>query len=138
MKPNAKQLANLQPIKKGELDTATLKKRGSNGGKRSQEVQRAKRNMRDTLKLLLELQTGRGSVDPDTIKTYDELQNAKLTVEQAMLMAQIQKAVRGDTAAFIAIRDTSGNKPTDTVNMIADTSSIAQEVETYLKCKKKR
>ena len=36
-----------------------------------------------------------------------------MTVEQAMLIAQIQKALKGDAQAFEMIRDLIGEKPVD-------------------------
>ena len=40
-----------------------------------------------------------------------------VTVQMQMVQAQIGKAVEGDTKAFEVLRDTSGEKPTDKVDM---------------------
>ena len=43
------------------------------------------------------------------------------TMQDAMVMAQIRKSIiRCDTPAFTAVRDTAGEKPTDTIDLNAD------------------
>ncbi len=56
-----KQNANLKPIKKGDLSKEELKKRQSNGGKKSGEVRRAKRDARQAVRYLLNL-PAKGSI----------------------------------------------------------------------------
>ena len=55
MARNPKQDANLKPIQKGELSNEELKKRQSNGGKKSGEVRRAKRDARASARYILGL-----------------------------------------------------------------------------------
>lgn len=57
-----KQLANLKPIKKGDLSNEELKKRQSNGGKKSAEVRRAKRDARSAARYILGL-AAKGQLD---------------------------------------------------------------------------
>ena len=46
-------------------------------------------------------------------KNIKEYAKENVTVEQAMLIAQIQKALKGDAQAFEMIRDLIGEKPID-------------------------
>lgn len=55
MARNPKQDANLKPIQKGDLSKEELKKRQSNGGKKSGEVRRAKRDAKSAIRYLLDL-----------------------------------------------------------------------------------
>ena len=55
MARNPKQDANLKPYKKGELSSEEAKKRGSEGGKKSGEVRRAKRDARQAARYILNL-----------------------------------------------------------------------------------
>ena len=55
MAVNPKSLANLKSIKKGDLTPEELKKRQSNGGKRTAEIKRAQKDARETAKYILSL-----------------------------------------------------------------------------------
>lgn len=100
------------------FDKKTAKEMGAKGGKLSGEAKRRKRDMKEALEILLSmpLKTGRVT-DVESIKNLAEARGKNLTVEQAMLIAQIQKALHGDTNALLFIRDTSGQKPTENVQV---------------------
>lgn len=87
---------------------------GRKGGIASGEAKRRKKAMRDRLEILLELQMkpGKGA-DLESIKNFAALKGKNITVQDAMMLAQIQKALKGDTAAATFIRDTAGEKPGD-------------------------
>ena len=112
-----KRLESLNP--NGNIDSPELAAvLGKKGGKRSGEVRRERRKMRDTLNYLLSLPLGRGKgLELEAIKSLSDTRDKNLTIEQAMLLAQIKKALCGDTSAFLAVRDTSGNKPVDEVEI---------------------
>ena len=85
----------------------------SKGGKASVEARRRKKTMRENLEILLSLPLKGGK--NDSIEDAEDLQsfsNANMTVEQALIMAQIKKAAKGDLDAFEAIRDLIGEKVT--------------------------
>ena len=87
---------------------------GRKGGIASGEAKRRKKAMRERLEVLLELPLKSGKkADIDNIKNFTSLKGANITVEDAMMLAQIQKALKGDTAAAIFVRDTVGEKPGD-------------------------
>lgn len=83
------------------------------GGIASGEARREKKSMQEALKTLL--------ATPIDGKAFEELADKipgltpQMTVENAMLMAQAYKAIRGDTSAAVFCRDTSGEKPTDKI-----------------------
>lgn len=88
------------------------------GGKASVKARRAKKNMRENLEILLGMPLKGGRVaDIEQIMNFAELKGKNITVEQAMLIAQVQKALKGDTQALAFLRDTSGQKPDDNVNL---------------------
>ena len=80
---------NLKPIKKGELTSEEAKRRGSNGGKKSVEVRRARKTLREDL--LVMLSTG------DT--------------QEKINLALIKQAMKGNIKAFAILRDTIGEMP---------------------------
>lgn len=87
---------------------------GRKGGIASGEAKRRKKAMRERLEVLLELPLKSGKkADLDNIKNFTALKGANITVEDAVMLAQIQKALKGDTAAAVFVRDTVGEKPGD-------------------------
>ena len=101
-----------------ELTEEEHKEIARKGGKASVKARRAKKNMRESLEILLNMPLKGGkAADVEQIKNFAELKGKNITVEQAMLIAQIQKALKGDTQALAFLRDTSGQKPDDNVNL---------------------
>jgi len=75
------------------------------GAKKSAEVRRAKRDLRQALETLLE---------SDIKGKNGEVKSGA----EAIAIAQFQKALKGDTRAFEVIRDTSGQKPVEKVEQV--------------------
>lgn len=102
------------------------------GGKKSGEARRQKRMMKDTLQMLLDLTLKDGdATNPESIKSLADISNANLTVDQAILFAQIKKAVKGDTQSAVFIRDTSGNKLAEEVK-VGEIDDTIKEIEKYV------
>jgi len=85
---------NLKPITKRTKDEA--RKISQKGGKRSGEVRRERKAMRESLLALLQTQTTQGATYQDEIE-----------------IALINQALKGNVKAFEVIRDTIGEKPID-------------------------
>lgn len=85
---------------------------GRKGGIASGEAKRRKKAMRERLEILLDLPMKSGKLkDVEEIKNFAALKGKNITVQDAMMIAQIQKALKGDTTAATFIRDTAGQKP---------------------------
>lgn len=95
---NEKSLKNLK--KYSELTPEEIKAMSSKGGKKSAEIKRKRKALREELLALL------------SAKTKDE-NGKKETLQKKISVALINKAIAGDTKAFEVIRDTIGEKPTD-------------------------
>lgn len=97
---------NLKPYRKGELTSEEAKRRGSNGGKRSAEVKRENKLIKDRI---LERM---GETD------WDE-----------MIDGLIERAKATDKA-FEVLRDTVGQKPSDVIEVtgIAEQQSKVDEL----------
>ena len=89
---------NLKPIRKGQLSKEELKKRQSNGGKKSGERRRELKTMRQMLNYLLE-------------KDITNNKGETATTLEAVMVAQIKEALKGNTRAVQFIRDTIGEMP---------------------------
>lgn len=119
-----------------EEERQRMKECSSRGGKASGEAKRRKKLMRENLEILcqLSLKSGRAT-DIESIKNFVELKGKNITVEQAMLLAQIKKALNGDSTAMTFIRDTMGQKPVDEkkVETNSTESSLLAEIVGQMK-----
>ena len=74
--------------------------------------------MRERLEIILEMPLKSGkNADIENIKNFAALKGKNITVQDAMMIAQIQKALKGDTTAATFVRDTAGEKPTDKLTL---------------------
>ena len=105
-------------IPMSERSKEEVKMIAAKGGRNSGKARRAKKSMRESLEILLSMPLKGGkAADMGQIKNFAELKGKNISVEQAMLIAQVQKALKGDTQALAFLRDTSGQKPDDNVNL---------------------
>ena len=90
-------------------------KNGQKGGIASGESRRARKTLRAELEILLSAQT----IDKETGKKSES------TVQEAVTVALVKQALKGNTKAFEIIRDTIGEKPTEHVSLTdVDQSTI--------------
>lgn len=87
------------------------RKNGAKGGIASGKARREKKAMKDTLETLLAMPLKDGlAAGLEEIQSLASVKGKNITVQEAIMLAQIQKAMKGDTRAAEYIRDTSGNK----------------------------
>lgn len=87
------------------------RKNGRLGGIASGEARRKKKAMKETLQALLSLALKEGDVvDIDSLQSLPALNGKNLTVQDAILLKQVKKALKGDLKAAEFVRDSSGNK----------------------------
>ena len=108
-------LKNLENrVKFSDRTDEELLKITTKGGINSGITRRRKKTMRESLEILLNMKISSGQqCDIETVENYAALKGQNITVEQAMLIAQMKKALNGDTQALAFLRDTSGQKPDD-------------------------
>lgn len=88
------------------------------GGIASGKARREKKAMRETLEALLSMpMKGGKTADVEAIKNFAELKGKNITVQDAMVIAMLQKAMKGNVTAAEWIRDTAGQKPVENMNM---------------------
>lgn len=103
---------NLIPIK--TLSNEEAKARGAKGGKASVEARRKRKAFKDVFNTLLT-----NDLSPELAEALNDKSGALsidtkgFTVNDYMALAQVVKAIGGDTKAFEVIRDTVGEKPID-------------------------
>lgn len=94
---------------------------GRKGGIASGEAKRAKKAMRERLEILLSLPMKPGKeADLESIKNFASLKGKNITVQDALMIAQIQKALKGDTYAAAFVRDTAGENPSTKIEADVD------------------
>jgi hypothetical protein len=102
---------------------------GRKGGIASVEARRTKKALKERLEILLEMPMKQGrEADIDAIKNFAALKGKNITVQDAMMIAQIQKALKGDTQAAVFIRDTVGQNPTTRVEMEVEPVVIVNDI----------
>lgn len=95
-----------------DMTTEERREAGRKGGIASGEAKRRKKAMRERLEIILEMPLKSGkNADIESIKNFAALKGKNITVQDAMMIAQIQKALRGDTNAATFVRDTAGQNP---------------------------
>lgn len=115
-KPRGNHFANCTPEQLREFQ--------AKGRAKSMETRRRKREMRETMEMLLGMSIKSGKLaDIKNIKAFPELQDKNISVLEAMTVKMIQKALKGDLQAFTMIRDTIGEKPVDKCE-IKDTTPV--------------
>lgn len=110
-------MPNLENLKVPTSEEA--RRNGAAGGRASGEARRRRKAMREVLDELLELPLRKGVIkelqslaDLAGPNGKTNLLNGKVnvTVEQAVLLAQILQAINGNTKAATFLRDTAGQK----------------------------
>lgn len=103
-------IQNLRPYNKTDnvLSSEEAKRRGRNGAKKSAEVRKARKTMRDTIIDMLSQ-----PLTSEMIEKYG-LENVKPgdTMQEGILAAAFATAMSGDIKAAQYLRDTAGEQPT--------------------------
>lgn len=103
------------------------------GGINSGKVRKEKKRMKETIDLILQMPLSQGNeTDLGKIQAFAELKGKNLTVEQAGIIQQVQKMLKGDLSALTFLRDTSGQKPAELIEMNASVNKTAREIEDYV------
>ena len=105
---------NLRPVR----TKSEARARGRSGGLASGEARRARITLRAALEELLSMPLK----DESGIETGE-------TMQHAIAVALIEKALKGDTKAFEIIRDTIGEKPVERITMAEIDPHTIDQVE---------
>jgi hypothetical protein len=101
----------------------------SKGGKKAQELNKRKRALKDILDVMLALPaTADILTDSDLTQTAEAAALAAgetLTAYDAVALAQIWRAAKGDTEAARWVRDSAGDKPVEKAQVVADVVTSA-------------
>lgn len=89
------------------------------GGIASGEARRKKKNMQEIAKYILSmsLQTGEKH-NIEEIQNLAEVKGKNLSVDEAILLKQVEKALKGDINSATFVRDTAGQKPVEQIQQL--------------------
>lgn len=123
---------NLKPFE--ELTEREQREIRSKGGKASVKARKRKKEMRERLAILLSMPLKDGKeTDIEKIKSFESLEDKNITVEDAILITMIQKALKGDLSAITFLRDTSGQKCAEKVEISQSIDESIKEIEQYMR-----
>lgn len=118
-------------LKAEDLTSEELRTRATNGGIASGKARREKKAMKDTLSALLSMPLKSGkAADIETIKNLAAVKGKNITVQEAIMLAQIQKAMKGDTRAAEFVRDSSGNKLKEGIEISGEVNNPFADLST--------
>ena len=110
-----KSLQNLRPLKKGDPESYKVSKKGAEA---NIEKARKRKAMKEDLNILLNLSLKKGQmVYSEDIQSLAEAEGKNISVQTAIDIAMVQRAMMGDVQAAQYIRDTVGEKPSDKVEI---------------------
>ena len=94
---------------------------GRKGAEVTKRKVRERKAMKETLEILLNMPMKKGKVyTAEEIKSFADLKGKNITIDQAMSVCLIQKALKGDLSAIAMVRDTIGEKPAENVKVDAN------------------
>lgn len=116
--------ANLKNLRTPTTEQA--REIGRKGGLASAQKRKERKAMRETLQILLDLSIRTGKkANIEKSKSIRDLSSENVSVQEAILMKQIEKALKGDLKALEFLRDTLGERPTDNINLTTNGTTEA-------------
>ena len=96
------------------------------GGIASGIARRKKKEARNVIETFLTMPLKRGRVaDIEAIKNFMELKGKNITVEEAMFLQLVQKALKGDLNAISMVLSLIGEKPAEKVDISANVNPFS-------------
>lgn len=115
------------------MDKEEHLKIASKGGVNSGIARRRKKEVKKILEAFLELPLKKGKLyDVDDVKSFMALKGKNITVNEAIQVTVIQKALKGDLSAINMINELMGEKPANKLE-IKDTTPVIITGENELK-----
>lgn len=96
-------------------------KNGRKGGIASGQARRRKKALTDTISELFSMPIKDGKLSElEKIKSITSIKGKNVTVQEAIVLAQIQKALKGDSRSARLLIDLFENKTTDDTSTVTD------------------
>ena len=118
-----KSLENLTNISEN-VTAEECRANGRKGGIASGKARREKKEMRELIQDILAMNIRDGKAED--FKNLADSKGKNITVQQALVLSQVKKAMAGDTRAMEFLRDTAGEKPTDKQEIKTEVTSVGK------------
>ena len=117
---------NLKPFT-SDQNREEAAKNGRKGGVASGEARRRKRDAKEILEIFLSMQINNGkAANIEGIKNFMDMQGKNITVEEAMHLKMVQKALKGDLNAYNMALSIIGDKPAEKVKVEANVNPMSE------------
>ena len=111
--------------------TEEYKENGRKGGIASGKAKREKKRAKEILNIFLAMPLKkRKEADIEEIQAFEQLKGKNITVNEAIQLRQVQRALNGDLNSACYIRDTVGDKPSENVNVNAEVKNPFKDLTT--------
>ena len=104
-------MANEQNLLKGDEKHKFTPEESSRGAYASAKVRREKKLIKDSIEMVLGLEVKNEKMKDQLRKLG--IQDEDMTNQLALVVAMVNKGLKGDTQAFNSLRDTIGQKPVE-------------------------
>lgn len=118
---------NLKPFGSGQLSEDEEREMRSRGGKKSGETRRRKKTMRETAKMMLDMQIPVAGKELKMKLKAMGLTEEDFTYQSAIMVGVLNQAMKGNVKAAAFLRDTIGENPL--VVQEEETSTLADTIE---------
>ena len=108
-------------------DPEAAREAGRIGGAKGAVTKKKRRLLRDAARAILDADVSKLPVTEDLVLSLKALGVDEITGSDVLLLAQFLRAAKGDTDAFKAVRDTSGEKPSVDIAVSASERVIDAE-----------
>jgi hypothetical protein len=109
--------------------TEEARERGKKGGIASGKARRKKKALNDTLSELLSMPVKDGRLnDLESIKSLASMKGKNITVQEAIVLAQIQKALKGDQRAARLLFEVLGDHTQGTTTQTESHNALIEAI----------
>ena len=104
---------------------------GRKGGIASGKARKQRKLMQEVANNILNMPLKDGDIDE--IRNLAEVRGLNITVQEAILISMVKKALKGDSKAAAYVRDTAGQMPTSNIEVKTEVSSKLVDIMEQLK-----
>lgn len=117
------EFAKMTPEQRAEM--------GRKGGIASGEAKRRKKEARAIIEVFLTMPVKKGKLaDIESIRNLMELKGKNITVDEAMHLQLVQRALKGDLKAIEMVLDLCGEKPSEKIDVNANIKNPMADLTT--------
>jgi hypothetical protein len=121
-------------LKAEDLTPNERRESARKAGIASGKARREKKALKDTLEELLAMPIKDGqSQEIDKIKSIAGIKGKNITMQEAIMVAMLNKAAKGDVRAAEYVRDTIGQKPDSKMNIEHEGTIRSEKLEDIIK-----